>query len=73
VDTAYSNFLQAGTPRPNVTSLDWRAPVIGDRFDPDKEPFLSKTMKMLRTMTTTKKILKNLISPQHRLLQHTDC
>src|SRR5439155_10755782 len=49
IDTAYSNFLQAGTPRPNVNAHDWRAPVIGDRFDPDKEPYLSRSPFMRRT------------------------
>jgi hypothetical protein len=52
VDAAYSNFLQAGTPRPNVTSLDWRAPVIGDRFDPDQEPYLSRSSFQRRTDPT---------------------
>jgi len=49
VDTAYSNFLQGGTSRPNVTSLDWRAPVVGDRFDPSVEPYLSATPFLRRT------------------------
>jgi hypothetical protein len=48
-DTAYSNFLQAGTPRPNVTSLDWRAPVVGDRFDPSVEPYFSTAPFQRRT------------------------
>jgi hypothetical protein len=49
VDNGYSNFLSAGTPRPNVTSADWRAPVTGDRFDPDKGPYLSRTPFQRRT------------------------
>jgi hypothetical protein len=52
VDNAYSNFLQAGTPRPNATSLDWRAPIVGDRFDPDKEPYVSKSAFVRRTDPT---------------------
>jgi hypothetical protein len=52
VDSAYSNFLQAGTPRPNVTSADWRAPVVGDRFDPDKGPYLSRSPFVRRTDPT---------------------
>src|SRR5207248_178042 len=43
VDTAFSNYLFAGTPRPNVLAADWRAPVVGDRFDPSQEPYLSRT------------------------------
>jgi hypothetical protein len=48
-DTAYSNFLSGGTARPNVTSLDWRAPVGGDRFDPYRDSFLSRNPFQRRT------------------------
>jgi hypothetical protein len=49
IDPAYSNFLFAGTARPDVTTLDWRAPVVGDRFDPSQEPYLSRTPFVRRT------------------------
>ncbi|MFN7919108.1 MAG: carboxypeptidase regulatory-like domain-containing protein [Bryobacteraceae bacterium] len=49
VDNAYSNFLQAGAPRPNVTSLDWRAPYTTDRFDPSSGPYLARTAFQRRT------------------------
>jgi hypothetical protein len=49
IDTGYSNYLMAGAARPNVTSLDWRAPISGDRFDPDKEPYLSNAAFQRRT------------------------
>jgi hypothetical protein len=52
VDSGYSNFLSAGTARPNVTSYDWRAPVGGDRFDPYREPFLSRNSFQRRTDPT---------------------
>ncbi len=51
-DSGYSNFLSAGTARPNVTSSDWRAPVGGDRFDPYREPFLSRNSLQRRTDPT---------------------
>ena len=35
-----------------MTSLDWRAPVVGDRFDPDKEPYLSRSAFVRRTDPT---------------------
>jgi hypothetical protein len=35
-----------------VTSLDWRASVIGDKFDPDKEPYLSTSPFQRRTDPT---------------------
>jgi len=52
VDNGYSNFLSAGAPRPNVSSLDWRAPIAGDRFDPDQGPYLSRTPFQRRTDPT---------------------
>jgi hypothetical protein len=52
IDTGYSNFLMGGTPRPNITSLDWRAPIVGDRFDPDKEPYLARSPFQRRTDPT---------------------
>ncbi|MEK7404119.1 MAG: TonB-dependent receptor [Acidobacteriota bacterium] len=41
VDNSYANYLYAGPPRPNVTSLDWRAPTQGGSFDPDKDLMLA--------------------------------
>jgi hypothetical protein len=52
IDSGYSNFLSAGTARPNVTSLEWRAPVNGDNFDPYREPFISKNAFQRRTDPT---------------------
>lgn len=52
IDNGYSNFLMGGAPRPNITSLDWRAPVVGDRFDPDKEPYLARSPFQRRTDPT---------------------
>lgn len=52
IDNGYSNYLSAGAPRPNVTSLDWRAPVVGDRFDPSQEPYLSRSAFQRRTDPT---------------------
>ncbi len=52
VDSGYSNFLGGGTARPNVTSLSWRAPVAGDRFDPYRDAFLSRDSFQRRTDPT---------------------
>jgi hypothetical protein len=49
VDDGYSNFLMGGRARPNVTSLDWRAPIVGDRFDPSNGPYLNRTAFQRRT------------------------
>ena len=49
VDTGFQNNLRAGTPRPNVTSLDWRADTVGDRFDPDKDNFYDRSVIQRRT------------------------
>ena len=51
-DSGYSNFLSGGTARPNLTSHDWRAPVGGARFDPHREPFLSRNPFQRRTNPT---------------------
>jgi len=51
-DTRSSNYLSAGTARPNVTSYDWRAPISGSSFDPDKDLFLSKSPFQGRTDPT---------------------
>jgi hypothetical protein len=39
VDNGFVNNLRGGNPRPNVLTNDWRAPVSGDRFDPNKDKF----------------------------------
>jgi hypothetical protein len=49
VDTAYPNNLFAGTARPNVLTHDWRAPVSGERFDPDKDVFFDRSAFARRT------------------------
>ncbi|MGH9718908.1 MAG: hypothetical protein ACRD8O_01735, partial [Bryobacteraceae bacterium] len=40
-DTGFQNNLRAGTPRPNLLQHDWRAPLTGSEFDPDKDKFYS--------------------------------
>ena len=49
VDTGYQNNLFGGTPRPNVLTTDWRAPITGDRFDPDKDVFYNTGAFQRRT------------------------
>ena len=39
VDGRYVNNLRGGTPRPNVTTNDWRAATAGERFDPSVDNF----------------------------------
>ena len=52
IDSGYSNFLGGGTALPNVTSYDWRASVGGDKFDPYREAFLSRSSFQRRTDPT---------------------
>lgn len=49
VDTRYQNNLRAGTPRPNITSHTWRAPQVGENFDPDKDSFYNRSVFVGRT------------------------
>ncbi|MFN0100605.1 MAG: carboxypeptidase regulatory-like domain-containing protein [Bryobacteraceae bacterium] len=49
VDTGFQNNLRAGTPRPNVLSYDWRLPLVGERFDPDKDNFYNRAVFQRRT------------------------
>jgi hypothetical protein len=49
VDTGYQNYLFAGTPRPNVTTNDWRAPTAGERFDPSVDLFFNPAVFQRRT------------------------
>lgn len=49
VDTAYQNYLRAGTPRPNVLTNDWRANTVGDSFDPSKDNFYDLSSFQRRT------------------------
>jgi hypothetical protein len=49
IDTGYQNFLNAGTPRPHVLTHDWRAPVSGSEFDPDKDLMLDRSAFVRRT------------------------
>lgn len=49
VDSGFQNNLRAGTPRPNVLTHDWRAPTVGDRFDPDKDNFYNRAAFQRRT------------------------
>jgi hypothetical protein len=49
-DTAYQNYLFAGTPRANVTTIDdWRAPTKGERFDPSADLFFNPAVFQRRT------------------------
>jgi hypothetical protein len=43
IDTGYNNYLFGGQNRPNVLTTDWRAPVAGGGFDPNQEPYITKT------------------------------
>jgi len=52
-DTGFQNNLRAGTPRPNVLSNLWRAPTVGDRFDPDKDNFYNRGVFQRRTSPFT--------------------
>jgi hypothetical protein len=52
VDTAYQNYLFAGTPRPNVTSNSWMAPTTGGSFDPNKDNFFNTSAFQRRTNPT---------------------
>jgi hypothetical protein len=37
VDSGYNNYLNGGAARPNIITDDLRAPLVGDKFDPDKD------------------------------------
>lgn len=49
VDSGFQNNLRGGTPRPNITSHDWRAPTVGEEFDPDKDNFYNRDVIQRRT------------------------
>lgn len=53
VDTAFQNYLFAGTPRPNVTTNDWAAPTKGSSFDPAVDNFFNSSAFQRRTNPTT--------------------
>lgn len=42
-DSSFSNNLFGGPPRPNVATHAWRAPVAGERFDPDRDLFFDRS------------------------------
>ncbi len=49
-DPTYDNYLLGGTAYPNITSHDWMASCcVGDRFNPDVDPVLTKTPFVRRT------------------------
>src|SRR6185436_16175998 len=48
-DTRYQNNLKGGNPRPNVTSSNWRAPTVGERFDPSVDNFYNLSVFQGRT------------------------
>jgi hypothetical protein len=52
VDSGYNNFLSGGTARPNVLTHDWRAPIAGSEFDPDKDLMLNAAAFQRRTNPT---------------------
>jgi hypothetical protein len=52
VDSGYNNFLSGGTARPNVLTHDWRAPISGSEFDPDKDLMLNAAAFQRRTNPT---------------------
>ena len=41
IDTGYNNYVFGGQNRPNVLTTDWRAPQLGDGFDPNQEPYIT--------------------------------
>lgn len=49
IDNGYVNNLRAGTPRPNVLSNDWRAPIAGSEFDPSVDQFYRLSAFQRRT------------------------
>ena len=49
VDSAYNNFLFAGTPRPNVLTNNWYTADVNGNFDPDKHVMLSSGAFSRRT------------------------
>jgi len=49
IDNGYSNYLNGGTPRPNIVSHSWRAPVSGSKFDPSKDLYLTSSAFQRRT------------------------
>jgi hypothetical protein len=49
IDTGFNNFLNGGPARPNVLSDQWRAPVKGSGFDPDKDVFYATSAFSRRT------------------------
>lgn len=49
IDNGYINNLKGGTPRPDVLTHDWRAPIAGDRFDPSVDKFYDASAFKRRT------------------------
>jgi hypothetical protein len=49
IDSGYSNYLFAGSPRPNVTDINWRAAISGSEFDPDKDLYFNTAAFARRT------------------------
>jgi hypothetical protein len=49
IDNGYVNNLRAGTPRPNVLTNDWRAPIAGEEFDPSVDKFYNTGAFQRRT------------------------
>lgn len=49
IDSGYNNYLFGGPARPNVNSYDLRAPIAGDKFDPDKDLVLNAGALSRRT------------------------
>jgi hypothetical protein len=49
IDNGYVNNLRAGTPRPNILTHDWRAPIAGEEFDPSVDKFYNTAAFQRRT------------------------
>jgi hypothetical protein len=48
-DSAYANYLYAGTPRPNVKTNAWYTSAVDGSFDPDKSLMLDASAFSRRT------------------------
>ena len=49
LDSGYNNYLSGGPARPNVITYDLRAPIAGDKFDPDRDLVLNAGALSRRT------------------------
>ena len=49
VDSGFTNYLSGGPTRPNILSADFRAPIAGDKFDPDRDLVVNAAAFQRRT------------------------